>query len=199
MLCYTNGDLTRKKVRDDFAGGDWDTFSAHVEATPVGNSEQLGIFLSTDEITPPLSQGSTVYGSTGDTLRLMDSLKEPSQNCRAIVEGRALSMRLHLTQLNPEFFSESEGRAPRLLLTGGASANRAIRQIFADVFGRPVVTADVPDSAAVGAAMRARHGALGAASLPEAKVRGEVVRPRRQHAETYARLLAAYEALDVRS
>ena len=28
MLCYTNGDLMRKKVRDDYAGGDWDKFSA---------------------------------------------------------------------------------------------------------------------------------------------------------------------------
>ena len=41
--------------------------------------------------------------------------------------------------------------------TGGASANRAILQVMADVFGAEVYQLEVGNSAALGAALRACH------------------------------------------
>jgi xylulokinase len=41
--------------------------------------------------------------------------------------------------------------------TGGASANRAILQVMADVFGAEVYQLEVSNSAALGAALRAFH------------------------------------------
>lgn len=46
----------------------------------------------------------------------------------------------------------------RLLITGGASANPAIAQVYADVFQCPVFRSDTPEGAAFGAAVRALHG-----------------------------------------
>jgi xylulokinase len=71
-------------------------------------------------------------------------------DCRAVVEGQFLSMRLHCANL---------GIHPRsVLATGGASANAAIVQVMADVFGVPVYVGEQPNSASVGAAYRALHG-----------------------------------------
>ena len=63
---------------------------------------------------------------------------------RAVVEGQFLSMRLHA-----ESIGISQPR--RLIATGGASANPALCQVLADVFGAPVFVA---------AQARAREGVL---------------------------------------
>ena len=69
---------------------------------------------------------------------------------RALVEGQFLSLRLHARRI---------GLQPvQLLATGGASANRAVIRIIADIFGVPVFTADVTDTASLGGAYRAMHG-----------------------------------------
>jgi xylulokinase len=65
MLCYTNGDLMRKKVRDDYAGGDWDKFSALLADTPPGNDGLFGYFTVTNEITPALAVGEPVFRRDG--------------------------------------------------------------------------------------------------------------------------------------
>ncbi|CAN0427434.1 unnamed protein product, partial [Ectocarpus sp. 13 AM-2016] len=49
----------------------------------------------------------------------------------------------------------------RVLATGGGSNNAEILQVLADVFQAPVFTAAASDSAAVGAALRAKHGVEG--------------------------------------
>ena len=50
--------------------------------------------------------------------------------------------------------------------TGGASANRAILQVMADVFGADVYQFDVGNSACLGAALRAFHAHRAAAGEP---------------------------------
>ena len=50
--------------------------------------------------------------------------------------------------------------------TGGASANRAILQVMADVFGADVYQFDVGNSACLGAALRAFHGHRAASGDP---------------------------------
>lgn len=95
---------------------------------------------------------------------------------RAVVEGRFLAMRLHAELLGLSGGGNSgagsaggpgtcagagsAARGPgvrRVIATGGASANMAILQVLADVFGAPVYTAESANSAAVGAALRAAH------------------------------------------
>ena len=69
------------------------------------------------------------------------------------MESRFLSMRGRAAKIGM-------GQSPRrILATGGASQNSAILQVLADVFGVEVGVTDVPDSAALGAAFRAYHGA----------------------------------------
>lgn len=70
---------------------------------------------------------------------------------RAVVEGRFLSMRYHAADLGI-------AKPRRILATGGGSANHEMMQVLADVFGAPVFRAQVSDSAALGAALRAGHG-----------------------------------------
>jgi len=74
----------------------------------------------------------------------------PEQNVRAVVEGQYLSMRLHGNNI---------GLVPRkILATGGASVNKSLLQVMADVFGTPVHVSSQPNSASLGAAYRALHG-----------------------------------------
>jgi xylulokinase len=54
----------------------------------------------------------------------------------------------------------------RIVATGGAAANREILQVMADVFDAEVLQFDSPDSAALGAALRAFHADREAASDP---------------------------------
>ena len=48
-----------------------------------------------------------------------------------------------------------------LLATGGASANRGVLQIIADVFQAEVARIEVKNASALGAALRAAHGVDG--------------------------------------
>jgi xylulokinase len=84
--------------------------------------------------------------------------QEPAALARAIVEAQALSMQRH---------SDWIGEQPKLIrVTGGASKNRGIRQVLADVFGAEIRTLAVGNSSALGGALRAAEAAS-AASFPE--------------------------------
>lgn len=150
MLCYTNGDVTRRAVRDSHADGSWDKFTEILQSTQPGNGNHFGMFFSTNEITPPLTNNGNVFAATSDgkTFHKVGTFSD-EQNVRGVVESRALAMYSHMNSLG---FYTPEGR---LLMTGGGSANPAIRQVFADVFARQVYTLDSADSAATGAAVRA--------------------------------------------
>jgi len=147
MLCYANGDVTRRKVRDAFFGGaDWGGFSAAIRETPVGNGGAVGLFYTTDEITPAVACGPDYRSVQG---RAVEAFEDPRQNARAVVEMRALSVRNHLERLMPGLVAGVPGA--QLLLAGGASANADVAQVFADVFQRPVRSTDA-ECAALGAA-----------------------------------------------
>jgi len=149
MLVYSNGDITRRKVRDDFSKGDWEVFTKALEESQPGNGGCVGYYTTTNEITPAIDLGETVTWRDGKPCTDFTS----EQHVRAAIEMRALAMKSHLARLAPGV-AKSTGR---LLLTGGASANPAIRQVFADVFQRTVSVLETPEAAAVGAAMRAMH------------------------------------------
>merc|ERR1712176_1472781 len=93
MLCYTNGDVTRRRVRDDFfpGGSDseeaWAGFSRALRETPPGNRGSVGRFFTTDEITPAVSCGADLRGrrkGSGASFEAMDSFNDPKENARAV-------------------------------------------------------------------------------------------------------------------
>ena len=147
LICYKNGSLTRESVRNAYAGRSWKRFEAALAATSPGNRGKIGFYFKEPEITPPvLKPGIHRFNAAN---RSVDSFK-PEENIRAVVEGQLLSMRLHGNNI---------GLVPqKILATGGASVNKGLLRIMADVFGAPVYTGRGANSASLGAAYRALHG-----------------------------------------
>ncbi|CAM9356656.1 unnamed protein product, partial [Hapterophycus canaliculatus] len=77
----------------------------------------------------------------------------PGVEARAVVEGRFLSMRGRMVRMGIP-------RPSAVLATGGGTNSPAILQVLSDVFSAPVFLRTVPDAAAIGAALRAKHGYL---------------------------------------
>ena len=151
LLCFRNGSLARERVRDHFAL-DWQSFSELATSRPPAQS---GFFLPwfEPEIIPRGVSGPRSIGR----LDWQDiSQESAARHCRAILETQLLSMRCH-----SGFLGE---RPERLRITGGASQNEVLLQLSADVFQAEVETVETPDSAALGAALRAAHGASAASS-----------------------------------
>jgi xylulokinase len=149
MICIKNGTLTVQRIRDRVADSDWGRFSELMAETEPGNGGQIGIYIDDPEITPPIERpGHYRFGADGAPVDAFDAATE----VRAVVEGQFLSMRLH---------GRNVGLVPTsILATGGASRDMTVLRIMADVFGVPVHVAEQTDSAALGAAYRARHGWL---------------------------------------
>lgn len=194
LVCYKNGALTRELVRDQAAGGSWEKFNAALAATKPGNGGNIGFYVRVPEITPPtLKTGILRFSPGGRAVNAFD----PAVDCRAVVEGQFISMRMHCANL---------GIRPRsILATGGASANAAIVQVMADVFGVPVYVGEQPNSASVGAAYRALHGwecarkgrfvpfARAMAGAPKFRL---AARPNGKAHAVYAAMLAQYGRLE---
>jgi xylulokinase len=130
--------------------------------------------------------------------------KNAAANCRAVFEAQMLSMRLH---------SQWMQVAPHCIYaTGGASNNRELLQIMADVMHCRVLQIEISKSAALGAALLAAHGwsvELGKPMKWEkltagftAPVDGSEILPDKKAAKIYDKLLEKYalcesDALDV--
>ncbi|XP_077233989.1 xylulose kinase-2 [Tasmannia lanceolata] len=161
MLCYKNGSLTREDVRNRCADQSWDVFNKLLEEAPPLNGGKLGFYYKEHEILPPLPVGFHRYVIDNFTGNSLDELKEHEveefdacSEVRAIIEGQLLSMRAHTER----FGMPSPPR--RIIATGGASANNCILNAIASIFGCAVYTVQQPDSASLGAALRAAHGWL---------------------------------------
>ncbi|KAK9110912.1 hypothetical protein Scep_018431 [Stephania cephalantha] len=161
MLVYKNGSLTREDVRNRFAGQSWDQFNKFLETTTPLNGGKLGFYYKEHEILPPLPVGFHRYvieNFNGETLngvkeRQVEEFDAPSE-VRAVIEGNFLSMRAHAERFG------MPSPPKRIIATGGASANQSILKCVASIFGCDVYTVQRPDSASLGAALRAAHGWL---------------------------------------
>lgn len=161
MLCYKNGSLTREDIRNRCAQESWDIFNKHLEQTPPLNGGKLGFYYKEHEILPPLPVGYHRYileNFTGDTLDGVEERQvqefDHSSEVRALIEGQLLSMRAHAERFG------LPSPPKRMVATGGASANTSILKMVASIFGCDVYTVQRPDSASLGAALRAAHGWL---------------------------------------
>jgi xylulokinase len=141
LICFKNGSLARERVRDRY-GLDWDGFNRALAATPPGNNGALMLPWFEPEITPRVNEP----GVRRHNLDPADA----AANVRAVVEAQMMAMANHSEAI-------TGGRATDVLATGGASANRAILQVMADVFGAPVSQLPAGNSACLGAALRAYH------------------------------------------
>jgi xylulokinase len=140
LVCFANGSLARERVRDEY-GLDWDGFSRALRSTPPGNGGAMMLPWFVPEITPSVAV-------PGVHRRALDPA-DAAANVRAVVEAQMLAMAIH---------SEWTGvRTSVIHATGGASVNREILQVMADVFNGDVYQLEVADSPAVGAALRAFH------------------------------------------
>ncbi|MGH9410186.1 MAG: xylulokinase [Vicinamibacterales bacterium] len=188
LVCFANGSLARERMRDR-CGVDWAGFAAALRDTaPTAGGAIVLPWLSA-EITPPVPRPGL---RTRGALRL-----DAATAIRAFVEGQACAMRLH-----SRWFAL---HVQRIRAAGGASANREILQIVADVFEAEVLPGTTTDAAALGAALRAWHGDRAAAGVPVswddlaagfADTTADAVRPIASRAAVYRRLLEKHEAFE---
>ncbi|HJZ78552.1 MAG TPA: FGGY-family carbohydrate kinase [Vicinamibacterales bacterium] len=189
LTCFKNGSLARERVRDAF-GMTWDAFSRALDASPPGNDGRILIPWFEPEITPSVAVGGERrYGLAAD---------DAPGNVRGVVEAQQLSLALHSRWMGVDI--------REIHATGGASVNRAILRVMADVFGADVIPFDVANSAALGAVLRAYHADRLAdarpiewdavvADIAEPGDRGRIAPDARRHA-LYRDLLRVYEACE---
>jgi xylulokinase len=151
LACFSNGSLAREEITRRF-GLSWDDFAqAITEKTKPGNSGNLLLPYFVPEITPRvLKAAPRWFGSDAFV-----SGKDGAAAARAVVEAQALSMRLH---------SDWIGEAmTTVLVTGGASRNKGLLRVLADVFQATIMPLRVSNSSALGAALRAAQAVEGRA------------------------------------
>ncbi len=181
---YKNGSLAREAVRQKH-GLSWDQFSGILRRTPPGNNGRIMLPYFGTEIVPHVQ----VPGPQRFGFEDWDAEVE----VRAVIEAQMTSMRVH---------AEWMGEKPvRIQATGGASDNREILQIMADVFGVPVLRQETSNSAALGAAIRAQHAALRESGRPASFEQLTIpfvratytLQPDFNNAATYASFARAYK------
>lgn len=146
MMVRKNGSLTREKVRDACAGGSWESFNKALSETSPGNGGNISLHVDQPEITPPIGK-TGVYRQDKKGAKVKSF--SPVAEVRGVVEGTFLSMRIHGARIGLKPTS--------ILATGGASANLEMVKVISNVFGVPVFVGEQANSAALGAAYRARH------------------------------------------
>jgi len=149
LICFSNGSLAREAVAERMKL-DWPAFErAILSETKPGNAGNLMLPYFVPEITPRIAKPDVrLYGEPDFV-----AWRSPAAAARAIVEAQALAMRHH---------SDWIGETPStILVTGGASKNRGILQVLADVFQAELRTLAVANSSALGGALRAAQAVEG--------------------------------------
>ncbi|KAG0296764.1 hypothetical protein BGZ96_008624 [Linnemannia gamsii] len=172
LYCAKNGSLARERVRDLYADSNWDRFDYYLrEGMDSGGGKEkcVGFYFFDREIWPPV-QG--VYRFESDVAvdefgGEADDTAKRAANVVAICESQFLAMRIRSSQGETSSTSSTSSSSlnppgiSRILATGGASSNRVLLQLLANVFGVPVVSMGAADqqpgagSAAWGAARKA--------------------------------------------
>jgi xylulokinase len=140
LTCLRNGSLARERIRDTY-GFDWDGFSHALEATSPGQQGALILPWFEPEITPTV----TVPAVHRRNL----AAAAAQANVRALVEAQMMALANHSGWMGID--------VRRIHATGGASANRAILRVMADVFDADVYQCQSSNAACLGAALRAWH------------------------------------------
>ena len=132
LLCYKNGSVTREKIRDAVAEGQWDLFNQLLNSTPRGNFGNIGMYYDYPEITPHNLHGNYRFNKDNEKVVKFASNEVEA---RALIEGQFMAKRLHIEKMGFKIQPTT-----RIVVTGGASVNDSIIQVLADVFNAPVFT-----------------------------------------------------------
>ncbi|XP_025128798.3 xylulose kinase isoform X3 [Bubalus bubalis] len=194
LLCFKNGSLMREKIRDESASGSWSEFSKALQSTEMGNGGNLGFYFDVMEITPEII-GRHRFSAENHEVPAFPRDVE----IRALIEGQFMAKKIHAEALGYRVMPKT-----KILATGGASHNRDILQVLADVFGAPVYIIDTANSACVGSAYRAFHGLAAGTDMPFAEIVKLAPNPRLVATPTpgasqvYEALLQRYAMLEQR-
>ncbi|MFX1273494.1 MAG: xylulokinase [Promethearchaeota archaeon] len=137
LICYKNGSLARETIKEMY-NLDWRTFSNILEDTPPGNYGKIMLAYFHPEIVPSVLEPG-IYRFGFDE-------SDVNGNVRGIIESKFLSMKVHANWI--------EEKPNIILATGGASTNKEILQVAANIFNSKIKKAQITDSAALGAAFR---------------------------------------------
>jgi xylulokinase len=193
LFCFHNGSLARERIRDEHRL-DWEGFSRLLRNTRAGNDGALMLPWFEREITPHVANPGVC--------RIDLDASDAARNVRAVVEAQMMSMANRSA-------SVAAGRIVGIVVMGGASANREILQIMADVFGADVSPARSGNAACLGAALRAFHAdrladrapvawdeVVAGFAEPDPRIR---IAPIPAHVAVYAALRKRYAALEDRA
>ncbi|KAH8550299.1 hypothetical protein BGW37DRAFT_521521 [Umbelopsis sp. PMI_123] len=163
MLCYKNGSLTREKIRDLYANGDWTAFNNLLHQAPPGLSngcKRRGYYYYMQEIIP-FAKGFHRFEDDKAVDEFTGSKEEvASYNVRAIVESQFLSMKVRTSRMLDTHGKSSDAtQLKRILATGGAASNPNLLQVLANVFNLPVYKKQGMNSASLGGALLAKFAA----------------------------------------
>lgn len=147
ITVFRNGSLARERIRDQFALT-WEGFSRALADTPPGNHGRTMLPWFEPEITPRVPDAGV--------RRFNLDPDDAAGNVRAVVEGQMTAMKRYSAWMGVDIKT--------IHATGGASSNREILQVMADVFGADVYQFVVDNTAALGAALRAYHGSAKASA-----------------------------------
>ncbi|HAB15060.1 MAG TPA: xylulokinase [Verrucomicrobiota bacterium] len=143
LLCTMNVTVATEMVRRDFEL-DHAAFERTAARAPVGSDGLVLVPYLEGERTPNVPDGTGVF--FGVRRQTFDA----AHFARATMEGVTLGMNYGLRRL-----AELGVRATQVRATGGGANSKLWRQIMADVFNAEVVTLQVGEGAAYGAAMQA--------------------------------------------
>jgi xylulokinase len=149
LACFSNGSLAREEIAKKH-GLSWTDFaSAIVDKTKPGNDGNLMLPYFVPEITPRVLKASPRYFGSDAFV----AGKDAAAAARAVVEAQATSMRVH-----SEWIGET---MKTVLVTGGASRNKGLLRVLADVFQAVIMPLAVSNSSALGGALRAAQSVGG--------------------------------------
>lgn len=140
LNCFKNGALAIEKMSSLYSL-DLKAFEKEVLKAKPGNDGKLLLPFFETEIVPKVLEAGVH--------RFLLREDDIPGNCRALLEAQMLSMKVHSSWM---------GKAPTIIyVTGGASKNKVLLQIMADVFNASVVERKVSNSASLGASLRSAY------------------------------------------
>jgi xylulokinase len=143
LLCTMNVTVATEMVRKDF-GLDHAAFEKAAAKAPAGSDGLMLLPYLEGERTPNVPDGTGVF------LGVRAGTFDAPHFARATMEGVTMGMNYGLRRL-----AELGVAATQVRATGGGAKSRLWRQIMADVFNAEVVTLEVSEGAAFGAALQA--------------------------------------------
>ncbi|MBM3900580.1 MAG: xylulokinase [Verrucomicrobia bacterium] len=143
LLCTMNVTVATEMVRNDF-GLDHAAFEKSASKAPIGSDGLLLLPYLEGERTPNVPDGTGVF------LGVRPKTFTAAHFARATMEGVTLGMDYGLRRL-----AQLGVKATQVRATGGGARSKLWRQIMADCFQAEVVTLQVAEGAAFGAALQA--------------------------------------------